>query len=183
MDDFESIAFDESIFRAYTASTTSRAEPSVKLVSESKRTKESGVEVTSGVRNVRVLRSHENLDQKKPNSLEKLVSVMVTGGFPEDVRKLAVLRCSNSIIRSYLQIDEEFPSYNHPKLADFEMTEVCENNKTTCCNKQETNEIQKIFKEKQDRVREILKIFKKVVERVGKKKSQNNKKLQFKGST
>lgn len=166
-DDFESIAFDESIFRAYSASSMFQKQSRVKLVSKAKKPKETGVEVTSGVRNVRVLRSPETKKETKHSSLEKLVSVMVAGGFPEDVRKLATLRCSNSIIRSYLQIDEEFPSYNHPKLADSEMNSVCENNKTTCCNRQETFEIKKIFKEKQIIVRTLLKKFKKIVDRLG----------------
>jgi hypothetical protein len=163
--DFETVAFDESIFRAYNSATFTQKE--VKTQPEEPQM-DSGIEATSGVRDVRVLRSPNLLKKKRKTSLEKLLNVALSGNKREDARKLVLQKCSNSIIRSYLHLDEEYPSNAHPAVADYEMVHVCENNKTTCCNKQETFELKKIFEEKQNKIRTLLKTFQKIVNKLGK---------------
>lgn len=166
MNDYESIAFDESIFRAYNASSLSQKEANVKPASP-KKIKDVGIRASSGSRDMRVLRSPGVHVSKKKTALEKLLGVALTGGFKEDARKLVRTKCSNSIIRSYLQLDEEFPSYTHPRIADFEMVDVCENNKTSCCNRQEVLEIKKVFDDKRDKIRTLMKKFRKIVIKMG----------------
>jgi hypothetical protein len=164
--DFESVAFEESIFKAYNSSALVQKEIKAKPIN-SKEIIDPGIEASSGLRDVRVLRSPSVKKKKRKTSLEKLLNVALSSDQSEDARKLVKLKCSNSIIRSYLHLDEEYPSNAHPVVADYEMVHICENNKTTCCNKPETFEIRKIFKEKQDKVHELLLIFKKVIDKLG----------------
>lgn len=170
MNDYETVAFDESIFRAYNASSVSQEEVNVKSPSL-KKIKDVGVKATSGSRDVRILHPPKIQVSKKKTALEKLLGVALTGGYTEDARKLVRTKCSNSIIRSYLQLDEEYPSYTHPRIADFEMVDVCENNKTSCCNRQEVLEIKKIFDDKRNKVRKLLKKFRKIVNKLGKRRT------------
>ena len=161
IENFNTVAFDESIFKAYSSSSmTSKSVKTRPATIE----KDSGVQASSGERDIHMLQI-QSIPKKNP--LEKILKVAMTGEGYEDARKLVRLKCSNSMIRSYINIDEEFPSYTHPRIADFEMVDICQNNKTSCCNRQETMEIRNIFKKKQDQVRAVLKKFKKVVEKLG----------------
>ena len=167
IENFDRIEFDESIFKAYNSSSmitkTVKSSPIPSKIIKG----DIGVEASSGSRDIRMLKPETNKHSKKINPLEKLLGVAMTGGTFEDARKLVRLKCSNSMIRSYLQIDEEYPSYTHPRISDFEMVNICENNKTSCCNKQETLEIQSIFKKRQNIIRELLKKFRKIVYKLG----------------
>ena len=165
---FDTVAFDESIFKAYNSSSMMSKSVKTRPATSSEIEKDSGIEATSGARDVHILKTKPIPKKTKNNPLEKLLKVAMTGEGFEDARKLVRLKCSNSMIRSYIDIDEEYPSYTHPRIADFEMVDICQNNKTSCCNKQETLKIRTIFQDRQNQVRQVMKKFRKILQKLGK---------------
>lgn len=107
---------------------------------------------------------HQETGKTSSNSFEKFLQMYVGKGMTVDSRKLSEIRCNNTFVKSYIDMDEEdLTLMEFPNVADWKMVEICENNKTTCCNLKETQLIREIFEKTRNKARTLIKIYKKIV--------------------
>ena len=165
------MVFDKSIFKQYheeyiqEKQVKSTVAPPISILSN---TKTDSIDKLKGKSRETMLLKIEPNKIKSSSSFERFLGVMVTSNKVEDSRKLARMRCNNSIVRSYLKMDEDNMPYNHPHVSDFQMVRICSNNKTSCCNYEETQKIKDIFDENKRDVLVLIKKFKKVVTKLSK---------------
>jgi hypothetical protein len=162
---YSPIVFESSIFKRYTE------EKEVTKPSKSIHTSKIETEMTTSSsdqdRETMVITKEKQLP-KKPNSFEKLLTVVIGDhNKTEQRRNLAIEVCDYVLTQSYLSnFDSQEETLQHPVVSSLKMTSICPNNMTSCCNEEETQEIHKRFLVSQKKSVYLLKSFKTTFEKL-----------------
>ena len=182
--DFEPIIFDESIFKEYHEEFIPQKQVKIEIhapVPSKNRETISKLESANPQMSKRLsifkVKSEKNrglilkpqLNKKVKNSFEKMLQLYVGRGMSVDSRKLSEIRCNNTFVKSYIDLEEEEKTMmEHPRVAEWKMLEICENNKTTCCNMKENEQIRTIFNISRDKIKVLLPKFQKILLKLSK---------------